>query len=136
MLREVIKFIESGKNVTATQQPADKIHIVYSPMWHGIVYAALLFAVASTKTLCSAQYNKCMIFVGVRIRTALIGKIYQKSLNLSNSARKSKTVGEIVSVFPLCEILTNRLVRAYFIYIFNIIGKFNGRGYGTNKRID
>lgn len=32
---------------------------------------------------------------------ALIGKIYQKSLNLSNSARKSKTVGEIVNLMAV-----------------------------------
>lgn len=99
LLRAVIKFVDSNENTSGTQS-ADK-NIVYSPMWHGIVYAALLFAVASAKTLFFAQYNKCMAFVGVRIRTALIGKIYQKSLSLSNTARKSKTVGEIVNLMAV-----------------------------------
>lgn len=103
LLREVIKFVDSGENTNATQS-TDKNHndlVVYSPLWHGILYAALLFAVASTKTLFFAQYNKCMAFIGLRIRTALIGKIYQKSLSLSNTARKSKTVGEIVNLMAV-----------------------------------
>lgn len=75
LLRAVIKFVEAGKNANATQ-PAGTTDIQYSPMWHGIFYAALLFAVASAKTLCSAQYNKCMIFVGVRIRTVSVPASY------------------------------------------------------------
>lgn len=70
LLRQVIKFVDSAKNGTTESSDA-KTGIEYSPMWHGIVYAVLLFAVASVKTLCAAQYNKCMIFVGVRIRTVI-----------------------------------------------------------------
>lgn len=102
LLREIVKFVDSSASVNATQSN-DKNHpdIVYSPMWHGIFYAVLLFIVASIKTLCSAQYNKYMEFIGLRVRTALVGIIYQKSLCLSNTARKSKTTGEIVNLMAV-----------------------------------
>lgn len=99
LLREIVKFVESrGNDATQSTDPQE---IVYSPMWHGIFYAVLLFVMASIKTLCSAQYNKYMVLIGLRIRTALVGIIYQKSLCLSNTARKSKTVGEIVNLMAV-----------------------------------
>lgn len=108
LLRQIVKFVESGGNVTAT----DKFHyaaaadfgdgnVVHTPMWHGIFYALLLFIVASLRTLLHTQYLQCMIFVGLRMRTALVGTIYLKALCLSNTARKSNTVGEIVNLMAV-----------------------------------
>lgn len=70
-------------------------------LWRGVLYAVLLFAVASTQTLFLSQYFQRMIFVGLRIRTALVGAIYKKALGLSNTSRKSKTVGEIVNLMAV-----------------------------------
>ena len=56
--------------------------------WKGIFYAVLLFIVASIQTVFLAQYFNRMMFVGLRIRTALVSAIYRKALIMSNSARK------------------------------------------------
>lgn len=69
--------------------------------WKGIFYAVLLFIVASTQTLFLAQYFNRMMFVGLRIRTALVSAIYRKALMMSNSARKESTVGEIVNLMAV-----------------------------------
>lgn len=69
--------------------------------WKGIFYAVLLFLVASTQTLFLAQYFNRMMFVGLRIRTALVSAIYRKALIMSNSARKESTVGEIVNLMAV-----------------------------------
>ncbi|XP_053695520.1 multidrug resistance-associated protein 1 isoform X2 [Sabethes cyaneus] len=71
------------------------------PLWKGIFYAILLFIVAAAQTLFLAQYFNRMFFVGLRIRTALISAIYRKALIISNSARKTTTVGEIVNLMAV-----------------------------------
>lgn len=71
------------------------------PDWKGYLYAGLLFGVASTQTLFLSQYFHRMFLVGLRIRTSLISAIFRKALVLSNSARKSSTVGEIVNLMSV-----------------------------------
>lgn len=69
--------------------------------WKGYFYAVLLLLTAMFQTLVLAQYFKCMVLVGLRIRTALIAAIYRKALRMSNSARKESTVGEIVNLMAV-----------------------------------
>ncbi|XP_052866594.1 multidrug resistance-associated protein 1 isoform X1 [Anopheles cruzii] len=71
------------------------------PMWKGLLYAIAMFVVAGTQTLLLGQYFNRMFFVGLRIRTALISAIYRKALIISNSARKTSTVGEIVNLMAV-----------------------------------
>lgn len=71
------------------------------PLWKGLSYAVALFAVASLNTLLVGQHFTRMFYVGMRIRTALVSSIYRKSLVLSNSARKERTVGEIVNLMAV-----------------------------------
>lgn len=107
LLRLLIKYVTNADNTTS-DAIAEKKHfeehgISYHgpPLWRGILYAVLLFVVASMQTLFLSQYFQRMIFVGLRIRTALVGTIYKKALGLSNTARKSKTVGEIVNLMAV-----------------------------------
>lgn len=100
LLRLIIKFVTPPPVVNATNS-VDVQTREEEPMWHGILYAVSLFAVASMQTLFLSQYFQRMIFVGLRIRTALVGAIYKKALTLSNTARKSKTVGEIVNLMAV-----------------------------------
>lgn len=71
------------------------------PNWRGYLYAGLLFGIASTQTLFLSQYFHRMFIVGLRIRTALISAIFRKALVLSNAARKTTTVGEIVNLMSV-----------------------------------
>ncbi|CAH1794809.1 unnamed protein product, partial [Owenia fusiformis] len=71
------------------------------PLWKGYMYAALMFIVALFQSIILHQYfHKCFV-VGMRLRTVIIASVYSKALNLSNSARKSSTVGEIVNLMSV-----------------------------------
>lgn len=107
VLRLIIQFVEASTVRPIVENSSDNgtistIAITESePLWRGIMYAALLFIVASVQTLFLAQYFQRMFLVGLRIRTALIGAIYKKALILSNVARKESTVGEIVNLMAV-----------------------------------
>ena len=92
------------------------------PNWHGYFYTALFFVSALARTLFIHQYFHRVRLTGMRIKTAVIaavytkviiillllprhsyqsGKLYLQSLRLSNKARKTSTVGEIVNLMSV-----------------------------------
>lgn len=105
LLRAIIVFVtpteESILNLNSTDPAIRAKALEQDPMWRGILYAVLLFVVASLQTLFLSQYFQRMMMVGLRIRTALVGSIYKKALCLSNKARKESTVGEIVNLMAV-----------------------------------
>ncbi|XP_074052590.1 multidrug resistance-associated protein 1 [Macrotis lagotis] len=72
-----------------------------APDWQGYLYTALLFVSACLQTLVLHQYFHICFVSGMRIKTAVIGAIYRKALVITNSARKSSTVGEIVNLMSV-----------------------------------
>ncbi|KAM9584296.1 multidrug resistance-associated protein 1 [Trichechus inunguis] len=72
-----------------------------APDWQGYFYTALLFISACLQTLVLHQYFHICFVSGMRIKTAVIGAIYRKALVITNSARKSSTVGEIVNLMSV-----------------------------------
>ncbi|XP_037025227.1 multidrug resistance-associated protein 1 isoform X2 [Bradysia coprophila] len=89
ILRLIIQFVDP--------RPGEE----QQEFWKGLLYAFLLFIVASVQTLILAQYFQRMFVVGLRIRTALISAVYRKALIMSNSSRKESTVGEIVNLMAV-----------------------------------
>jgi ATP-binding cassette subfamily C (CFTR/MRP) protein 1 len=71
------------------------------PPWHGYVYASLLFAVTEVKSIVVHQYFHLCNKTGLHARVALMDAVYRKSLQLSNSARRKATVGEIVNLMAV-----------------------------------
>lgn len=86
ILRLIIQFVDPGPGNDRQEK------------WKGLLYAILLFIVASIQTLVLAQYFQRMFVVGLRIRTALVSAVYRKAMVMSNSSRKESTVGEIVNL--------------------------------------
>uniref|UniRef100_A0A8C0LIC3 Multidrug resistance-associated protein 1 n=1 Tax=Canis lupus dingo TaxID=286419 RepID=A0A8C0LIC3_CANLU len=72
-----------------------------APDWQGYLYTALLFICACLQTLVLHQYFHICFVSGMRIKTAVIGAVYRKALVITNSARKSSTVGEIVNLMSV-----------------------------------
>ncbi|XP_064151703.1 multidrug resistance-associated protein 1 isoform X3 [Loxodonta africana] len=72
-----------------------------APDWQGYFYTALLFISACLQTLVLHQYFHICFVSGMRIKTAVIGAVYRKALVITNSARKSSTVGEIVNLMSV-----------------------------------
>ncbi|XP_041373545.1 multidrug resistance-associated protein 1-like isoform X2 [Gigantopelta aegis] len=69
--------------------------------WKGYVYAGGFFVVAFLQS-CFYQYHfHISMTLGMRIRSAVISAVYKKALTISNEARKSSTVGEIVNLMSV-----------------------------------
>ncbi|MGH0124216.1 UNVERIFIED_CONTAM: hypothetical protein FKN15_024645 [Acipenser sinensis] len=69
-----------------------------APLWKGYFYAALMFLVSCMQSLFNHQYMCSCFTVGMRVKTAIMGLVYRKSLVITNAARRTCTVGEIVNL--------------------------------------
>ncbi|KAG0225249.1 ATP-binding cassette transporter 1 [Mortierella sp. GBAus27b] len=85
LLREMLRFVMSYKS----DNP--------QPLHRGYTIACLMFASSVSQTTVLHQYFHLCFRTGMHIRAGLVTAIYQKSLRLSNSARQTSTVGEIVN---------------------------------------
>ncbi|XP_062886764.1 ATP-binding cassette sub-family C member 3 isoform X2 [Mobula hypostoma] len=69
--------------------------------WWGYGIAILMFISTALQTLLLHQHFHYCFVTGMRLRTAIIGAIYRKSLIITNSAKRSSTVGEIVNLMSV-----------------------------------
>ncbi|KAM9035584.1 multidrug resistance-associated protein 1 isoform X2 [Sarcophilus harrisii] len=67
-------------------------------VWNGYGYAVALFVVTILQTLVYQQYQRFNMLNSAKIKTAVIGLLYKKALNLSNSSRKKFSSGEIINL--------------------------------------
>ncbi|XP_060620764.2 ATP-binding cassette sub-family C member 3 isoform X1 [Anolis sagrei] len=72
-----------------------------APLWWGYLIAALMFFSAVLQTIILHQHFQYCFVTGMRLRTGIIGMIYRKSLVITNSAKRSSTVGEIVNLMSV-----------------------------------
>ncbi|XP_066469734.1 ATP-binding cassette sub-family C member 3 isoform X2 [Tiliqua scincoides] len=72
-----------------------------APVWWGYLIAALMFFSAVLQTIILHQQFHYALITGMRLRTGIIGMIYRKSLIITNSAKRSSTVGEIVNLMSV-----------------------------------
>ncbi|NXL41227.1 MRP3 protein, partial [Podilymbus podiceps] len=72
-----------------------------APAWWGYLIAALMFICAVLQTLILHQHFQYCFVTGMRLRTGITGVIYRKSLVITNSAKRSSTVGEIVNLMSV-----------------------------------
>ncbi|XP_041078301.1 ATP-binding cassette sub-family C member 3-like isoform X2 [Polyodon spathula] len=72
-----------------------------APNWWGFTLAFLMFFCALLQTIILHQHFQYCFVTGMRLRTAIIGAIYRKSLVITNSAKRSSTVGEIVNLMSV-----------------------------------
>ncbi|XP_061472000.1 ATP-binding cassette sub-family C member 3 isoform X2 [Rhineura floridana] len=72
-----------------------------APLWWGYLIAALMFFCAVLQTIILHQHFQYCFVTGMRLRSGIIGMIYRKSLIITNSAKRSSTVGEIVNLMSV-----------------------------------
>ncbi|NXO59567.1 MRP3 protein, partial [Aramus guarauna] len=72
-----------------------------APAWWGFLIAALMFICAVLQTLMLHQHFQYCFVTGMRLRTGITGVIYRKSLVITNSAKRSSTIGEIVNLMSV-----------------------------------
>ncbi|VDM75291.1 unnamed protein product [Strongylus vulgaris] len=85
LLRSLIRFTENSER----------------PLWEGIILALTMFTTSELSSLMLSHYYYLMYRVGTRVQTCLTAAVYRKTLRLSNAARRSKTVGEIVNLMSI-----------------------------------
>lgn len=67
----------------------------------GLFYTALLLICSLIQSFVLQHYFHRMFIVGSRIRTSIIGCIYEKSLRLSSSARRKAEVGTLTNLMSV-----------------------------------
>ncbi|CAL1540417.1 unnamed protein product, partial [Lymnaea stagnalis] len=70
-------------------------------MWRGFFYASMLLLIALLQSVLLHQYFHATFILGMRLRSTIIAVIYKKTLRLSNTAKRSSTVGEIVNLMSV-----------------------------------
>uniref|UniRef100_A0A3P8UPJ9 ATP binding cassette subfamily C member 3 n=1 Tax=Cynoglossus semilaevis TaxID=244447 RepID=A0A3P8UPJ9_CYNSE len=71
------------------------------PDWWGYSLAFLMFFTALLQTLILHRHFQYCFVTGMNVRTAIIGAIYRKALVITNSAKRSSTVGEVVNLMSV-----------------------------------
>ncbi|KAI2666162.1 Multidrug resistance-associated protein 1 [Labeo rohita] len=69
-----------------------------APLWKGYFFAFLMFLLSCLQSLFNHQYMYTCFTVGMRVKTAVMGLVYRKSLVINSAARRTCTVGEIVNL--------------------------------------
>uniref|UniRef100_A0AAY4BRS6 Multidrug resistance-associated protein 1 n=1 Tax=Denticeps clupeoides TaxID=299321 RepID=A0AAY4BRS6_9TELE len=85
ILRLLIRFVNDGS----------------APYWQGYFYTSLLFVCTCVQTLILQRYFHVCFVTGMRLRTAIVGAVYRKALVITNAARRTSTVGEIVNLMSV-----------------------------------
>ncbi|EGT42811.1 hypothetical protein CAEBREN_19528 [Caenorhabditis brenneri] len=71
------------------------------PLWQAILLAFTMFISAEMSSILLSHYFYLMYRVGTRVQACLTAAVYRKTLRLSNSARREKTVGEIINLMAI-----------------------------------
>ncbi|XP_069374124.1 ATP-binding cassette sub-family C member 3 isoform X3 [Paralichthys olivaceus] len=71
------------------------------PDWWGYALAFLMFFTAILQTLILHHHFQYCFVTGMNVRTAIIGAIYRKALVITNAAKRSTTVGEVVNLMSV-----------------------------------
>ncbi|XP_053370822.1 multidrug resistance-associated protein 1-like [Clarias gariepinus] len=69
-----------------------------APEWKGYLFASSMFLLSCLQSLFNHQYMYSCFTVGMRVKTAIMGLVYRKSLAISSTARRTCTVGDIVNL--------------------------------------
>ena len=89
LLRLLIRFVESYRSPDP------------EPVIRGVAIALAMFGVSVTQTVFLHQYFQRAFEVGMRVKSALTGAIYSKSLKLSNEGRAAQSTGDIVNLMAI-----------------------------------
>ncbi|XP_054455372.1 ATP-binding cassette sub-family C member 3 isoform X1 [Anoplopoma fimbria] len=97
LLQDVITFINPQllrMLISFTKQKG-------APDWWGYSLAFLMFFTAFLQTLILHRHFQYCFVTGMNVRTAVIGAIYRKALVITNAAKRSSTVGEVVNLMSV-----------------------------------
>ncbi|XP_062608623.1 multidrug resistance-associated protein 1-like [Saccostrea cucullata] len=89
------------------------------PLWNGWGLAILFFISGVVESLFFTQGAFCMMTLGLKVKVALVGLIYQKSLRMNNAAKSHYTIGDIVNLMSVdCQRIQDAFMFQYEILSF------------------
>ncbi|KAK7134168.1 hypothetical protein R3I93_017543 [Phoxinus phoxinus] len=97
LLQDLITFV----NPQLLRMLIDFTKTEHAPLWWGYALAFLMFGTSLLQTLILHQHFQYCFVTGMRLRSAIIGAIYRKSLVITNAAKRSSTVGEVVNLMSV-----------------------------------
>ncbi|XP_040186825.1 ATP-binding cassette sub-family C member 3 isoform X2 [Rana temporaria] len=104
LIGSVFKLFQDLLSFVNPQLLSILIHFVKdpsAPAWWGFSIAALMFLSSVVQTLILHQHFQYCFVTGMRLRSAITGIIYRKSLVITNAAKRSSTVGEVVNLMSV-----------------------------------
>ncbi|KAL9964380.1 hypothetical protein ACROYT_G028012 [Oculina patagonica] len=93
LLNLLIEYVEDRENKLA--------------VWKGYIFAVAMFLTAIVQSFLLQYYFHHCYLLGMKLKTAMLGLIYEKALVLNNASRRQSTAGKMVN---LMSIDTQRLV--------------------------
>ncbi|KAJ8311733.1 hypothetical protein KUTeg_011088 [Tegillarca granosa] len=104
----LIDYIENGKTRG-------------DPSWHGYALAFAMPLLGEVDSLFYTNSMHVLMSLGLQVKSALIGAIYEKSLTMSNKAKKNYTIGEIVNLMSVdCLRIQDAFMFSYNIMLFPV----------------
>ncbi|XP_077085851.1 ATP-binding cassette sub-family C member 3 isoform X1 [Siphateles boraxobius] len=97
LLQDLITFV----NPQLLRMLIDFTKNEHAPLWWGYALAFLMFGTSLLQTLILHQHFQYCFVTGMRLRSGIIGAIYRKSLVITNAAKRSSTVGEVVNLMSV-----------------------------------
>ncbi|XP_060602679.1 multidrug resistance-associated protein 1-like isoform X1 [Ruditapes philippinarum] len=94
----------------------DTTNSKHYPKWIGYACSVALFAASMMKTFFWNFARFSQKFIGQSMKAELIGAVYRKTFSLSNSAKKSSTVGEIVNLMAVdCQRIQDSITLSHHV---------------------
>nr|XP_034320755.1 multidrug resistance-associated protein 1 isoform X2 [Crassostrea gigas] len=100
----------------------EKKHTDPRPQWNGWSLAIAFFFCGEIESVFFCQGAFRMMSLGLKIKVALVGMIYQKSLTMSNAAKGQYTIGDIVNLMSVdCQRIQDAFMFQYEILSFFLV---------------
>jgi ABC-type multidrug transport system fused ATPase/permease subunit len=90
LLKEILAYVTDRQSGNPLQ-----------PEWHGWAYCIGMFGVAVVQSVFLHQYFHLVYKTGMRLRSATMTAVYEKSLKLSNTSRQQCQTGEIINLMAV-----------------------------------
>ena len=75
--------------------------VTREPLWHGYLFAFLMFASSVVDSMFSNQYEYNLAITAMRMRSALTELVYNKAFTLSPASKAKFTTGQIVNLMAV-----------------------------------
>ncbi|CAH3027480.1 unnamed protein product [Porites evermanni] len=96
---DIVQFVQPLLLDLVIEYVGDKNNKVES--WKGFIFAVAMFVTAIVQSFMLQYYFHYCYLLGMKVKTALLGLIYEKALLLNNASRRQSSAGEMVNLMSV-----------------------------------